>query len=158
MIIAHRCNLEGKSDHENTLSGLIDCINQGFSVEIDVRYIGGKYYLGHDLPQEEISVYLMSSLSDRLFIHCKNIEALQHLRAYEQLNIFGHSEDEFVITSKGDVFCSVGTVHEHTICVMPELSKRSILIDNMINCSHVLTDYAYRYRDEINNYHVRPEC
>ena len=127
MIIAHRCNLEGKSDNENTLSGIINCINQGFSVEIDVRYIDGKYYLGHDFPQEEISLFLMSSLCDRLFIHCKNIEALQQLRAYAELNIFGHSEDEFVITSRGDVFCSVGTVHDRTICVMPELSNKPIL-------------------------------
>ncbi len=158
MIIAHRCNLEGKSDNENTLSGIINCINQGFSVEIDVRYIDGKYYLGHDFPQEEISLFLMSSLCDRLFIHCKNIEALQQLRAYAELNIFGHSEDEFVITSRGDVFCSVGTVHDRTICVMPELSNKPILINDIINCSHILTDYAYRYRDEINNYHVGPEC
>ena len=157
MFIAHRCNLNGETVEENTLVKMLECINLGFSVEIDVRYIDGKYYLGHDLPQEEISLDLMLSLSSYLFIHCKNIEALYMLNAHSQLNVFGHSQDEFVITSGGNVFCSVGVVQEGAMCVMPELSLNPIAIEDMKNCSHILTDQVYRYKNEIDNHNGRPE-
>lgn len=157
-IIAHRCNLDGPSENENTISSMIDCIDKGFLVEIDIRGINGNFHIGHDYPKEQIKLETLLKYAPHLFIHCKNLTALLHLRGYNNLNVFGHSADDFVLTSQGDIFCSVGVVEEGCICVMPELyaSSRSRLlsIDRMVKCKHILTDFANSYKYEIDNYGI----
>jgi len=151
MIIAHRCNTDGPSEEENTINELLKCISSGFLVEIDVWMVGAKVFMGHDHPSEEIDINFLLRYSDKLFIHCKNIEALCYLKQYECLCVFGHSSDEFVLTSHLDVFCRVGVIKNGCICVMPELSNRKFSKDELKSCKHILTDYPNRYKDEIDN-------
>ena len=56
-IIAHRANINGPSiKKENLKSSIKDCLDLGFDVEIDIRSIKGKLYLGHDNPQLIITI------------------------------------------------------------------------------------------------------
>ena len=51
-IIAHRANINGSnSSNENRLSQIRKCIELGYDIEIDIRFLINKLYLGHDNPQ-----------------------------------------------------------------------------------------------------------
>jgi hypothetical protein len=78
-----------------------------------------------------------------LLIHCKDIDALLLLANEPVLNVFGHSADEFVVTSRWDVFCVPGVVRPRCICVMPELV--GLESEDIPPDCPVLTDYPYRY-------------
>ena len=55
-IIAHRANINGSNfASENRLSQIKKCIELGYDIEIDIRFLNNKLYLGHDNPQEIIS-------------------------------------------------------------------------------------------------------
>jgi hypothetical protein len=67
-IISHRGNVNGPNKkRENRISSIVECLNLGFDVEIDVFLINQKLYLGHDEPQEEI-------LPNFLDEHKKNLQ------------------------------------------------------------------------------------
>ena len=53
-LIAHRGNLEGKDLRENAPEFLQSAIDKGFDIEVDIRYINGEWWLGHDGPQYQI--------------------------------------------------------------------------------------------------------
>jgi len=56
--ISHRGNINGRiEDSENKPEYIDDTIQLGFDVEIDVWYIDGKWWLGHDGPQYEIDLF-----------------------------------------------------------------------------------------------------
>ena len=46
---------------------------------MDIRYINNKFYLGHDTPDYEVTENWLSKRKDRLWIHCKNLEAASKL-------------------------------------------------------------------------------
>lgn len=156
-IIAHRCNLNGPSPAENTIDAMMKCFEYGLMVEIDVRLIDGKLYLGHDGPQEEVELQFLLDHGKKIFIHCKNIEALLYLKDYNNvwenkaLNVFGHSRDPFVLTSGGDVFCAVGIVGEGCVCVMPELHIPGFSDEDFNKFKYILTDYPHGYTNENHN-------
>lgn len=99
-LIAHRGNLSGpNSIAENTLSTITNCLVQGFDVEIDVRLQHGNLYLGHDQPQEEVSIDFLKTYSAKLWIHCKCVDSLNQLLTYKELNCFYHDIDDCTLTS-----------------------------------------------------------
>jgi len=100
VLIAHRGNIDGKSNKENHPELINNALSKGYSVEIDLRYISDKLYLGHDNAQYKIDYsYLLNS---NLWIHCKNIEALEFLKDVKNPNnYFWHQEDDVTLTSNG---------------------------------------------------------
>ena len=126
-IIAHRSNFNGPSSvTENTLDAMRKCIEIGFDVEVDIRVVEGTLYLGHDSIQEQVSHDTLFKLSDRLWIHCKNIEALEYFLNYFKdgsFNYFWHQTDKYTLTSKGFIWSYPGSIlSKNSINVMPELS------------------------------------
>ncbi len=78
ILISHRGNINGKNtEKENHPDYIDDAIKLGYDVEIDIWVIDGNFYLGHDGPQYNISLDWLSDRIDRLWIHCKNIEAIE---------------------------------------------------------------------------------
>lgn len=59
-LIAHRGNTSGPSEFENSPAHIVSAIKAGFDVEIDVRYIDGKFMLGHDKPTYEVDPWFFS--------------------------------------------------------------------------------------------------
>jgi hypothetical protein len=152
IIISHRANINGPNKfEENTFSAVIKCLTQyNLHVEIDIHVQDEIISFGHDSFNIETIIDLYSFRSafskhkDRLWIHCKNLEALiycqKNLSAY---NYFGHNNDEFVLTSKKYIFTRPGTTAgKNVICVMPELIKDSI---DITKYAGVLTDYPLLY-------------
>jgi hypothetical protein len=49
VLISHRGNIDGVNQNfENQPNYIDDAIKAGYDVEVDIWYIGGKLYLGHD--------------------------------------------------------------------------------------------------------------
>lgn len=121
-LIAHRGNYSGSNkEKENSIDYIINAIKNGYDVEIDIRKIDNNLYLGHDHPQYIVNLDFLLNYSQFLWIHCKNIEALTYLINYNELNIFGHDYDEYVLTSKGFIWCFPGKhLTTRSILVMPE--------------------------------------
>jgi len=75
-LIAHRANLDGPDPStENSPEQIISCIEQGYDVEIDVRYdpLTDRLWLGHDEPQYMITWFWLAGKQDYLWVHCKDI-------------------------------------------------------------------------------------
>lgn len=149
--ISHRGNLDGRIiELENNKSYIEKAIKDGYDVEIDIRFKNNSLWLGHDEPQEEISIDWLIENSNKLWIHCKDLNSIMFIRKSNltQLNYFGHSLDSFVLTSKGFLFCLPSNdLDKNCVLVMPEFFD---FIPTNNNMHGVLTDYAKYYR-EINN-------
>lgn len=151
-IICHRGNLYGpRSEEENTLTSVNKCLQSTpFDVEIDIFCINNEIYLGHDLPlaklvPSDILSELIQTYNNRLWLHCKDLQALVFCKNnLKECNFFGHSNDEFVLTSKKYIFTRPGLyAGTDVICVMPELLN--ITKTDIINCAGILTDYPFLY-------------
>jgi hypothetical protein len=147
-LIAHRGNLNGpNSIDENKPEYILDSIYRGFDCEIDVRFINNELFLGHDSPQYKISIDFLLNNSDKFWIHCKNIDALDYLLTFPKLNIFWHNEDEYTLTSKKYIWCYPGKlVTNNSIIVMPEWNKFKIY-DNAYG---ICTDFVHEIKISLN--------
>jgi hypothetical protein len=146
--IAHRGNINGPDNNENNPDYILKTINLGYDCEIDVRYINGKLFLGHDTSDYEININFLLNNSQYLWIHCKNIEALNYLLNFEELNIFWHQNDDYTLTSKQFIWCYPKMLStEKSIILMPELNNFEIPSD----CYGVCSDYILKCIEIINN-------
>lgn len=104
-VIAHRGNLLGPNkETENTIEAIDDCVGRGYDVEIDVYVSQGKIWIGHDTHKHEISLDYLLGKTDKLWVHAKNILAVELLTKTD-LNWFWHDRDLMTITSKGIIWC-----------------------------------------------------
>jgi len=130
ILISHRGNVNGSNSKlENKPSYIIDALNSGFNVEVDVWYENG-WWLGHDKPQYKMlkNWYEKSISYNRLWIHCKNLEALSKLAEFDVIHgvsvphYFWHENDKFTLTSYGFIWTYPRSpLTKASICVMPEL-------------------------------------
>ena len=145
--ISHRGNINGRiEDSENKPEYIDDTIQLGFDVEIDVWYIDGKWWLGHDGPQYEIDFEWMDNRSHKLWIHCKNKQAVEYLveNDYEAANInwFWHENDAMTLTSFNYVWAYPGKQPiKKSIAVMPEIYN-----DDISKCSGICSDFIKDYK------------
>lgn len=102
LIIAHRGNTRGPSPDENNPAIIEGLLQQGMHVEVDVHYVYGSFYLGHNAPVYEVPQNWL--LNDKLWCHAKHHDALQRLLEIDA-HCFGHDGDDFVMTSRGYIWC-----------------------------------------------------
>ena len=142
IFISHRGNLEGKNTElENSEKYILNAISHGFDVEVDVWLIGDELYLGHDKPQYPTSLKFI--LNDRIWVHCKNVEALGFLKQ-EKFKCFWHQEDDYALVSNRMIWVYPGKkLIEKSICVMPETVNYEI--SELRKCTGICTDYPLRY-------------
>lgn len=145
--ISHRGNINGKiEDSENKPQYIDDALGMGYDVEVDVWYIDGKWWLGHDEPQYEIDYEWIQKRSDRLWIHCKNIQSVEYFIENENyvidVNWFWHEEDTLTLTSFGYVWAYPGKQPiKQSIAVMPEIHN-----DDVANCIGICSDIIEKYK------------
>ncbi len=146
-LIAHRGNLDGPNILEENKPGyIIKCIEEGFDCEIDVRYLDGKLFLGHDNPDYLIDINFLLKYKDFLWIHCKNINALNYLLNFKELNIFWHQNDDYTLTSKNFIWCYPNKINtEKSILLLPELNNFEI----EYNCYGICTDFIYTVKEKL---------
>jgi len=105
-IISHRGNINGPVLEKENRPSYIDCaIQLGYEVEIDIRFIDGEFWLGHDLPQYKIEKNWMLLRKENLWFHCKDINScLELIKINKDFNYFCHSQDPYVLTSKNYIW------------------------------------------------------
>jgi len=142
ILISHRGNLNGPNPQkENHPDYILEAINQGYNVEVDVWYVKGEFYLGHDKPQYPISLNWLYERKDKLWIHCKNIEAMERFNSlYNTYNYFWHENDVATLTSKGYIWSNIGYYFKNGITVSLEYKK----LPNYV--WGVCSDYVYLYK------------
>jgi|694.fasta_scaffold45625_8 hypothetical protein len=145
ILISHRGNLEGKlTDVENRPDYIDEALNAGYDVEIDVWMIEGVLLLGHDEPQYGISQHWLNERHSKLWIHCKNVEAIEWFNMIGGFNYFWHEEDTMTLTSHGYMWVYPGKQPvKNSIAVMPEIHN-----DDISECKGVCSDYIKNYKDE----------
>jgi HAD superfamily hydrolase (TIGR01509 family) len=117
--IAHRGNRMGSNPaRENHPDYIREVLSEGFDVEVDVWWMNGEWFLGHDAPQYRVDASFIDQ--DCLWIHCKNGAALAQLASKKHLNCFFHHTDDYTLTSQGFVWAYPGKTihHERTVAVM----------------------------------------
>ena len=125
--ILHRGNYNGPNTIENNPIELLNLIEKDYELEIDLWYRDNRFYLGHDFPEYEIEEEFLEH--NGLWIHCK------------------HTNEDYVLTSKGYIWCFVGKpALENSVIVMPEKALSSytyeeLISKNCIVCSDYLEDY-----------------
>lgn len=138
LYISHRGNIDKKDTNtENSPRKIEFCIKSGYDVEVDIRYIHRDWWLGHDESQYKVSVEWINKISKKLWIHCKNYEAL--FKCHNQWNYFWHEKDKYTITSKGYIWAYPGcSVNHRSVCVMPEWNNYKI--DNIREAYAICSD------------------
>lgn len=152
--ISHRGNIAGKNVAlENSQEYVDAALRSGYSVEIDVRFVNGKLYMGHDTPDYEVDISWLEQRREQLYIHAKTVETALHFSTHGGFHFFFHNEDACTITSHGLVW-----VHPkseplpNSIFVMPEY--RGFSIQEMLDCTAICTDHVIHYQDEYNKLRI----
>jgi hypothetical protein len=140
-IISHRGNLYGQdASRENNIWAIDECISLGFDVEIDL-WVEDALYLGHDRPEHAIKQEYLINLANNLWIHAKNIKAVEWLSDIKELNWFWHQTDTMTLTSKGIPWCYPG--HYVSTGITVELGYQSMLP----KLYGVCTDYPLKWKN-----------
>tara|TARA_B100000287_G_C20644372_1_gene784589 strand:+ start:204 stop:626 length:423 start_codon:yes stop_codon:yes gene_type:complete len=117
-LIAHRGNFNGPSlESENNPTQIEIALSKGLDCEIDVRYINGSFFLGHDEPSYKVEE---SFLEDkRLWCHAKNLKALEKMLTNESIHCFWHDQDDYTITSNKFIWTFPNKL----------ITKKSVIVD-----------------------------
>lgn len=148
--ISHRGNLNGKNiEKENHPSYILEALNAGYDVEIDVWYMDDQLYLGHDGPQYKIDIDFLKN--EGLWCHSKNYKALTYLLKHN-IHTFYHNNDSVVLTSKGIPWVFPGCeIDEYGICVLPENVPNTYNIDLLSSVYGICSDYIEKYKNKLLN-------
>jgi hypothetical protein len=144
ILISHRGNLTGPNPFkENSLQYIQEALDQGFDVEIDVWIVNEILYLGHDDIQYKVSLDWLVDKIKRLWIHCKNMDALVYFNTLNHpFNYFWHEEDKATLTSQHHIWAYPGYQPIiNSIAVMPERNN-----DNTDSCLGICSDYIQNYK------------
>ena len=143
ILISHRGNINGRiEDAENRPDYIDDTIRIGYNVEVDIWEIDHRLFLGHDRPQYEIDYRWLKDRKNKLWIHCKNIKALEYFNDIIEFHYFWHEKDTVTITSQGTIWAFPGKQPiRNSIAVLPELNDEDISY-----CLGICSDYILKYK------------
>ncbi len=142
-LISHRGNINGRIPELENTTGYIDiAITNGYDVEVDIRVIEGILNLGHDESKCNITMDWLNKRYNKLWLHCKNTEAIEFFEATEGFNYFWHENDTLTITSAGYIWVYPGKqIVKNSIAVLPEIHN-----DDISQCVGICSDIIERYK------------
>ena len=147
-IICHRGNLSGPNPEKENQPEYIDiAIKSGFDTEVDIWSSYGVLYLGHDTPQYKIDIEWLTERKDKLWIHCKNLEAVDFLLDMcMDFHLFWHQNDDLTLTSFNYRWTYPGKkLGKKSIAVIPELETDW----NFSEAYAVCTDFPMSVLDKL---------
>jgi len=144
ILISHRGNLNGVSSRENRPGYIHNALVQDFDVEIDVWYVDGNFWLGHDIPQYKIEENFLET--PKLWCHAKNIDALYKMTSNSLIHSFWHQDDDVTLTSRGYLWTYPGKqLTEKSICVLPEFEDKKSKVILPKNVAGICSDFIVRF-------------
>ena len=140
LLISHRGNLNGpQPELENSEGYISKALGDGFEVEIDVWSKGSEIFLGHNQPTYQTSLEFLNKHKEKLWMHCKNLDALNFMLSQTGFNFFWHETDDYTLTSKGFIWTYFEKpVAQNNVLVV----KGQIKKDDLPDCYGVCSDYA----------------
>ena len=116
-----------------------------YDVEIDVWFINGEWWLGHDKAQYKTTLAFLHT--PNLWIHAKSLEALTELCKYKDtLQFFSHDSDPVVLTSKSIPWVFPGKpINSSCVIVMPEYVRGAYTDSELKECYGICSDYISEY-------------
>lgn len=146
VLISHRGNIEGKNiDKENHPDYIDQALTLGYQVEIDIWLINNELFLGHDKPQYPVNQEWLYDRISKLWVHCKNIPAIEWFNSIGRFNYFWHENDTVTLTSKQDIWAYPGKQPiKNSIAVMPEIHN-----EDVSQCLGVCSDYIKTYKKNL---------
>ena len=141
-IVSHRGNLNGTSDNENHPDQILKTLND-FRVEVDVWFIDGKWFLGHDNPDYPIAIDFFHK---NMFLHCKNFSAVENLY-HTNYNWFWHENDPMTLTSRGDIWCYPNNYIKNGIVVCFETPTAIQISEVPKDIAGMCTDYPLNMKE-----------
>lgn len=164
-IIAHRGLTNGPDeDLENKPEQIDTAISLGFDCEVDVwvetrrdEDLNGEFgyfWLGHDSPQYKVPVTWINERKDKLWIHCKNMKALEYCRFEDDWNFFFHDVDLWTLTSKKHIWAyPSAAMQPGAVLALPEKTHLpDYLLMEMCKRGEIVglcTDYPFQYMQMI---------
>ena len=131
---------------ENVPEYLMFALYEGYDVEVDIWWVKGDFWLGHNGPDYELKPEWFALRPERVWYHCKNAKALIKL---QQMGVpcFGHREDSYVMTSNGYVWMHPqAMLVDGAIICLPEQSKYKKDLSRMAGiCSDHIAGYKEHY-------------
>jgi len=142
-IISHRGNYSGiYTEKENKPSYIDTTISMGYDVEVDVRFINKKFYLGHDEPETLITEKWIESRKDYIWFHCKDLYSAQQFKKMDcGIKYFCHSYEDFVLTSTNHIWVHNLKLDLDETCIIPLLNENSILNHKNLNVFGICSDF-----------------
>jgi len=141
-LIAHKGNVNGPdTSKENTPEQIDWCIENGYDVEVDIRYNPetDKFYLGHDGPDSEVNWWWLAGRQANLWIHCKDFTTLhEFVTNTSGYNYFWHQGDDYTLTSQGQIWASPGKPYKEDTVMVIEDSENVKEYD----CYAICSDYV----------------
>lgn len=105
ILISHRGNCNSiNCARENTPLYIDEAIKSGFHVEIDVYQYRQGLWLGHDGPETEIELDWLTTRTEKLWVHCKNVGALNLLLETDLRCFFHESEKQTIIGNSKNIW------------------------------------------------------
>ena len=143
-LIAHRGNLHGPNpDKENHPDYIKLAETSGYDVEIDVWCVDNKWYLGHDTPTYEIKYDYLTNR--KFWLHAKNGDAFHILLIDYTANVFWHTTEDWVLTSKQYIWTYPGKqLYPESVCVLPERGW----MGDLKKCHAVCTDFVKEFPEQ----------
>lgn len=147
--IAHRGLFEGPDKSlENRPDQIFKALDLGYDCEVDIWYVNGELWLGHDAPQYMIEEDFLHNPG--LWIHAKNLAALRWLRD-SNLHYFWHENDMFTLTSYKILWTNPGNdLTSVSVMVMPEHVDSSLESAIKAQCYGICSDHIEYIKDERN--------
>lgn len=136
-IIAHRGNIEGPSEYENHPKHIAIALSLGFDVEVDVWYLNGDFYLGHDEPLYKIGESYLEN--KKMWCHAKNLDALSKMLNNNRIRSFWHENDRRTLTSDNFIW----TYPNVKVCDKSVIVHLDNDWKNKYDCYAVCTDYCF---------------
>jgi hypothetical protein len=144
-LISHRGNTDGPIPNlENNPEYILESLNLGFDVEVDVWYVNNNFYLGHDEAKYLIDEKFLEN--NRLWCHAKNIDSLYKMLNNDKIHCFWHQKDDFTITSRGFIWTHPNKeLTSNSICVLPEIQKKFNSTEKIF--FGICSDYIKKYKN-----------
>lgn len=141
IFISHR-GKKNNNEPENNKENIIFNLRLGYNCEIDVWKVQNKFFIGHDMPEEEVEKEFLQN--KQLWCHAKNIEAFEYMIS-NNINTFWHQEDDYTITSNGFIWVYPGKkLIKNCIAVKPELVNYDL--KDLKMCYAICTAEVEKYK------------
>jgi len=137
------------TSEENKPEYIIEAINKGYDCEIDLWQNENGLFLGHDEPRYSIDCSFITTYNNKLWIHCKNLEALYYCVKYEPFcNAFWHQQDNYTLTTQKYIWTYPNQrVNDNSVLVV---NNRDYDIKNSY-CYGICSDFVDFYKEKLYN-------